>query len=387
MNTNNTKMITPTEMTAKDQVDVNTYDTSNKKSVVNAQNFILILIILSFTWYLLAERFTPYTTQARVQSYVVGVSSEVSGAITLVNVKNNQEVEPGDVLFKLDTSQYDIALSSARSSLETAKQQLNADNASVSASRSKLQAAQANYLKAEQDTTRLEKLRKEDAGTISMRRLEAARATLKQAEANVNAAKADIERVISQKGGDDDNNNAKLKSAQSAVNKAELDLKNTIIKATARGVITDLSADVGQFSHAGSPMMTLISIHDVWIDAQFTENNLGNMTIGDSVEILFDSIPGSVYKGKIRSIGIGVSAGQATQPGTLPTISNNRDWLRQAQRFPVMVSIDKTEFKDITNNIRVGGQVSVISYSDGGTILDGLGAFYIRLMSLFSYIY
>ena len=105
------------------------------------------------------------------------------------------------------------------------------------------------------------------------------------------------------------------------------------------------------------------------------------------VEILFDSLPGRVFKGKVRSIGRGVSAGQAPPPGTLPSISNNRDWLRQSQRFPVMIEFDLSQAPDLPEQLRIGGQASVMGYSDGHGVLNALGKLYIRFMSVLSYAY
>jgi len=356
-------------------------------SVRNGTLAIGLVILASLAWYLLADRFTPYTSQARVQGYVVGVAPKVAGVVTQVWVGNNQEVETGQPLFEIDPSQYRIALKRAQSDLENARRQVEAGSASVEAARANLRAAMANELKAEQDATRLERLHKEDPGTISVRRLEVSRASLDQARAKVSAAEADIQRAIEQKGGDDDANNAILKSALSAVEKAELDLANTVVKAPSRGVITDLRTDVGLYAGTGNPVMTLIAIQDVWVSAEFTENNLGHLHPGSPVEILFDVLPGQVFAGELRSIGLGVSAGQAPAPGTLPTVDNNRDWLRQSQRFPVVVGFDVGQHPSLRRNLRVGGQASVIAYSDGHGLLRTLGEGYIRLMSWLSYAY
>ncbi len=356
-------------------------------SVKKGTLLISLVILLSLTWYLLADRFVPYTTQARVQGYVVGVAPKVAGVLTQVWVKNNQEVEVGQRLFEVDPSQYRIALSRAQSDLETSRRQVEAGAANVSAARANLRAALANELKAEQDARRLERLYQSDPGTISVRRLEVSKASLEQARAKVAAAEADIQGAIEQKGGDDDQNNAILKSALSAVEKAQLDLNNTVVKAESRGVITDLRTDVGQYAGTGSPVMTLVAIHDVWINAQFTENNLGYMRAGGPVEIVFDSMPGQVFSGRVRSIGLGVSEGQPPPPGALPTIQNNRDWLRQSQRFPVVIGFDTTQPDFDISQLRVGGQAAVMSYTDRYKPLTLLGKLYIRLMSYLSYAY
>jgi len=132
--------------------------------------------------------------------------------------------------------------------------------------------------------------------------------------------------------------------------------------------------------------MTLVAIRDVWINAEFTENNLGHLRGGTPVEILFDALPGAVFDGKVRSIGLGVDAGQTTTPGTLPTIDNDRDWLRQSQRFPVIVEFAAGD-EVLRGQLRVGGQASVIAYTEGHQFLALLGKAYIRLMSWLSYAY
>ena len=348
---------------------------------------VLLVILVSLVWYLLADRYTPYTSQARVQGYVVGVAPKVAGVVTEIYVRNNQEVEADEPLFQIDTSQYEIALEKARSDLESAQRQVDAGTATVESARAALRSAEANEVKARKDLNRLTRLREQDPGTISVRRLEQSQASLDSAVARVAKAESDIQAAIQQKGGEDDADNAILKSARSAVEKAELDLSNTLVRASAAGRITDLQTDVGLYAGTGAPVLTLISVSDVWINAEFTENNLGHMQEGGEVAILFDSIPGSVFTGTVRTIGLGVSAGSEHPPGTLPTVQNNRDWLRQAQRFPVLIDIDRQQFRDLDGHLRIGGQVSVVSYSEGSGVLNLLGAFYIRLMSWLAYAY
>ena len=108
--------------------------------------------------------------------------------------------------------------------------------------------------------------------------------------------------------------------------------------------------------------MTLITIRDLWISADMTENNLGNIKPGDAVAIVLDVLPGEVLKGRVRSVGTGVASGQPAQPGTLPTIENSRDWLRQAQRFPVAIEFDPSE-REKLRAVRVGGQAEVLVYT------------------------
>ncbi len=347
---------------------------------------VLALIAGSLLWYFAADRLTPHTTQARVQAFVVPVAAEVAGKVLAVHVRNNDEVQAGQPLFEIDPSQYRIALQRSRSDYESVQRSVNAASATVEAARASLQAAQANHVKADKDATRQETLYAEDPGAISVRRLEVAQATRIQARSQEKAAEADL-RKAQEAAGESGDNNAQLRSARSAIEKAELDLARTQVVAPGRGVVTDLRTDVGHFAQAGAAAMTLIAIHDLWINADLTENNLGNIDPGDAVAIVLDVLPGEVLKGRVRSVGAGVSSGQQqAPPGTLPTIQNSRDWLRQAQRFPVAIEFDPAEAERL-GKVRPGGQAEVMVFTGDNFLMNLLGAGYIRLMSLLSYLY
>jgi multidrug resistance efflux pump len=315
----------------------------------------------------------------------VPVAAEVAGKVLAVHVRNNDEVQAGQPLFDIDPSQYRIALQRSRSDYESVQRSVNASAATVEAARASLQAAQANHVKADKDATRQETLYAEDPGAISVRRLEVAQATRIQARSQEKAAEADL-RKAQEAAGEGGDNNAQLRSARSAIEKAELDLARTQVVAPGRGVVTDLRTDVGHFAQAGAAAMTLIAIHDLWINADLTENNLGNIDPGDEVAIVLDVLPGEVLKGRVRSVGSGVSSGQQAPPGTLPTIQNSRDWLRQAQRFPVAIEFDASE-ADRLQKVRIGGQAEVMVFTGDNFLMNLLGAGYIRLMSLLSYLY
>ncbi|MEG3007925.1 MAG: HlyD family secretion protein [Pseudomonas sp.] len=350
--------------------------------------WVLLLIVLSLAWYLLADRYTPYTQQARVGAFVIPVAAEVAGRVIRVNVRNNQDVKAGDVLFELDPQPLQIAVDRAKADLESTRRQVGASTAGIASAQASLRAAQANELKTRQDNQRLEGLYKQDPGTISVRLLEVSRANREQAVAQVAAARAEVQRAQEQEGGNTDTN-AQLRSAASALAKAELDLANTRIGARSAGLITDLRTDVGQFAAVGSPVMTLIAIHDVWISADLTENNLGRVQPGTPVAIVLDALPGEVLDGRVRSVGYGVSVGQTPAPGTLPSIQNSRDWLRPAQRFPVIIEFTEAAKKRLIDNraIRAGGQAEVMAFPTEGNPLNPLGRLFVGLMSWLSYAY
>ena len=346
---------------------------------------VLILIVASLTWYFVSDRLTPYTSQARVHAFVVPVAAEVSGKVVKVHVKNNDTVKPGQPLFDIDPVPYQIALQRSRSDYESVRISVTATNTAVGAARAALQAAKAGRVYAEQDAKRLEQIYKEDPGAISIRRVESAISNRVKAQSQEVAAEVDLQRAI-ETAGERGDKNAQLISARSAIEKAELDFKRTQVVAPGGGMVTDLKTDVGQFAQAGAPAMTLIAVHDLWISADMTENNLGNIKPGDEAAIVLDVMPGQVFKGRVRSVGSGVGPSKPTPPGSLPTIENSRDWLRQSQRFPVAVEFDPSEHEGL-QAARIGGQADVLVYTGDHGVMNWLGRVFIGLMSYLSYLY
>ena len=346
---------------------------------------IATLIAVSLLLYFAGDRLTPYSSQARIQAFVVPVAAEVSGKVQKVHIKNNDEVTPGQALFDIDPDQYEIALQRSRADYDSIVRSVNASVAAVDAARASLQAAAASRQMAEKDAGRQERLHDEDPGAISVRRLEIAQSTREEARAKEKRAEADL-RKAQESAGDSGDDNAQLRSARAAVEKAKLDLARTRVIAPAGGTVTDLRVDVGHFAQPGAPVMTLIAMHDLWISADMTENNLGNIDPGDEVAIVLDVMPGDVLKGRIRSVGGGVGSGQQSPPGTLPTVQNSKDWLRQAQRIPVAVELDPAELSRL-KGLRIGGQAEVLVYTGDNLLMNALGAIYIRLMSWLSYLY
>jgi len=346
---------------------------------------VLVLIVFSLTWYFVSDRLTPHTSQARVQAFVVPVAAEVAGQVLKVHVKNNDEVQAGQALFDIDPEPYRITLQRSRSDYETVRRSFNASGSTVEAAQAGVQSAKAQLVYAQQDAKRLEQIYAEDPGAISLRRVQNSQAALISALSKMKSSEADLQKAR-ESAGERNENNAQLISARSAVEKAELDLKRTKVVAPSRGVVNDLRTDVGQYAQPGAPAMTLIAIHDLWINADMTENNLGNIKPGDQVDIVLDVMPGEILKGRVRSVGGGVGTGQPAQAGALPKVENSRDWLRQAQRFPVAVEFDPSEAKRL-QAVRIGGQANVLVYTGEHPVMNWLGAMFMSLTSYLTYLY
>ena len=345
---------------------------------------ILAVCVLLFAWYLRSDRVTPFTSQARVHAIVVPIAPEVSGTVTSVSVSNNQQVQAGQVLFQIDTHRFELAVQTAEANLESARQALGASSAGLDAARASLVSARANLVRADQDAQRMRSIRKEDPGAISLRRLESAEASLAAAEGQVLAAEANVEKAISDLGHEGDEN-SRILQAQAALDQATLDLRRTTVRAPEDGVVTGVRLDKGNFAGAGAPQMTFVATHNVWVQADFTENNLGNIDAGDRVEIVFDALPGKVFPGTVREMGFGVQVDTAAL-GALPTINNDKNWLRDAQRFPVLVNFE-VPLDEGGKRLKVGSQASVLVYTGDHWLMNSLAKLYVRISSYLSYAY
>ena len=344
---------------------------------------ILALCGVLMIYYIVADRITPYTTQARVNALVVPIASEVSGTVTEVAVKSNQLVEQGDLLFQVDRERYELAVETAEANLQSARQATGASTANIDAAKAQLVSAQANLLRAEQDAVRLRRIKQEDPGAISDRRVEMAEASYTAAQASVRAAEANLERARQDLGATGEAN-FRILQAQAGLEQARLDLQRTSVLAPDDGVVTDVRVDRGNFAQAGAPLMTFLASHDIWVQADFTENNLGNIKAGDKVDIVFDALPGEVVKGTIRTTGFGVNV-ESAPLGSLPTIDNDRQWLRDSQRFSVLVDFELPNAED-RRGIRVGAQASVVVYTGGGFLFNSIAWLKMHLLSILTYI-
>ncbi len=374
-----------TDETGKDNESAPEENTTNP-SQDPVRKWTLIILALCgvlMIYYIVADRITPYTTQARVNALVVPIAPEVSGTVTDVAVRSNQYVEAGDLLLQIDRERYELAVETAAANLQSARQATGASTANIDAAKAQVVSAQANLVRAEQDVVRLRRIKQEDPGAISDRRVEMAEASYTAAEASVQAAEANLERAR-QDLGETGEQNFRILQAQAGLEQAQLDLLRTSVTAPDDGVVTDVRVDRGNFAQAGAPLMTFLASHDIWVQADFTENNLGNIKPGDEVDIVFDALPGKVVSGTIRTTGFGVNVDSAPL-GSLPTIDNDRQWLRDSQRFSVLIDFELPGAED-RQGIRVGAQASVIVYTGGGFLFNSIAWLKMHLVSILTYI-
>ena len=355
-----------------------------KKDPVRKWTLIILLLAVGLVcWYLVADRLTPYSTQARLHAQVVPITPLISGLVEEVLVGNNQAVARDDVLFTINIDDYDLQLRAAEADLQVARQTVGASTAGITAAEASVTSAIASMIRAEQDAIRLRGIRGEDPGAISERRLQSAEAGFVSAAARVDAAKANLEKA-KQDLGDEGERNVRILQAQVAIADAELNIERSTVRAPDDGIVIDVRLDTGNFAAAGAPQMTFVAIDNVWVQVDFTENNLGNIKQGDPVELIFDAQPGRVFKGTVRGTGFGIHVDTAPLGG-LPSIETDQNWLRDAQRFPVLVDFDTGDLDKL--GVRVGSQVSVIVYTGDHPLMNTLGRWRIRLAAYLSYAY
>ncbi|MEZ9822298.1 HlyD family secretion protein [Shewanella sp. 10N.286.45.A1] len=245
------------------------------------------------------------------------MSPQVSGEIVEILATPNTLIRAGDVLAKIDTTDYEIALNQAEESLKKAGQNVGAQTSNVTAAQAKVTNAVANYKNAQVQSRRIFTMVEKQV--MSQADADNARAELTKAEAGVASAKADLAKAEERLGAQGENNTS-IKSALLSLEQAQLNLQRTSITAPTDGVASNFRLKEGIYASAGQPIMTFISSEDVWIEAYFRENSLGNITAGDEVEFALDYAPGQVFKAKVGNIDYGIDWGQSEQTGKLAQI-------------------------------------------------------------------
>jgi multidrug resistance efflux pump len=353
------------------------------KSPVKAITLIVLVIsVLFFIWYVLSDRHVPYTDQARINGLMVPVVPRVSGNLTEINIQLHSRVKAGDTLFRIDQRPFILAVEIAEANVDNTAQSVASKTASVKSAAGRLGMARAQLDRAQRDWNRVQTVLKENPGALSQADKDQSETALSQATEQVASAEADLERAQLSLGISGESN-PQFIAAVKALEQAQLDLAYTSILAYTDGTIESFSIDLGYYAAAGQPLATLVLDYGKWIQADMKENNISLMKPGDNVEFSLDVLPGKIFTGKVRSIGYGVSTGNDNK-GDLPNISGSSGWLRDPQRFPVIISINEPGLEDY---LRYGGQVDVVVFTrEKGGLLKALGKLRIRINTWLSYV-
>jgi multidrug resistance efflux pump len=353
----------------------------SKSGVKKWTALVLLICMILLVLHVLFDKFTPYTGDARIQAFIVPIVPQVSGSLTEVNVENNQVVTEAQVLAVVDSSKYALAVEQAQANLQLATQTSAVDVSAVSSAQAKVAEAEANLSNAQVKGQRI--IRLAEQGAASQSRADDSRSKIAASKARLASARSELEKAKNKLGGTGENN-ANVQQALVALNSAQLDLYRSTIRAPSDGIITNLLVDIGHFAATGKPIMTLISIRNVWVQADIRENALTNVKAGNQVELVLDAAPGKVVQGEVLSVGYGVSDSARDNLGGLATVKPTQGWLRQAQHIPVLIKFVDDEAR---GSMRVGGQVNVQIYTDGHPLMKFIGKAWIRIIAFLSHLY
>ena len=342
---------------------------------------VLAVIIGLFLYSIVADRMTPYTSQSTVQAFIVRMAPEVAGRVLEVPVVDNQRVNAGETLFRIDPQPYEIALKQAEARLASVGQTIGASTAAVTSAQERLIEAEASRDNIREQANRV--LQLVEKGVYAKAREDRAVKEIEVAEANVREAASEVERAR-QELGPQGNDNPQVREALAAVEQAKLDLIRTTVVAPSDGVITNLQLTDGEFVAVGQAALTFIDTSDAWINANFRENSLENVKPGDPVELVLDTLPGRIFAAKVQSVGWGVSQGSIDPDTGLPKINESMGLVRNPQRFTVKIEPNRQDYAP--GSVRYGSQANVIVYATDNAVVNTIGAFWIRLVAILTYV-
>lgn len=326
------------------------------------------------------DRFAPYTSEATLQAPVIAVAPNVSGTIVDVMVRDNQEVTAGTVLARIDPSRFAASVAQASANLEDATQRVGAGASGIAAAQARVTEAEAALVNQRQQTARVLELARRRV--YSEAQADTARAQLASAEAAVATARANLAEAQERLGAVDANN-PQIRAAMAALDRAQLDLMDTEIRAPVDGAVTNTVLSPGQFASAGHRVATVVDTASAWIIANLPENALTRVDPGDEVEITFNVAPGRIVRGRVESIAFGV-AHQLGPEGELARVQERRRWLRETQRIPVRIEMERREDAPA---IRVGSRASVVVLTGEGEAVAMLARGWLRVVSTFNFMF
>ncbi|HJS41021.1 MAG TPA: HlyD family secretion protein [Sphingomicrobium sp.] len=342
------------------------------------------LLLILFIYHVLSDRYTPYTSQARVETFLTQVAPEVAGDVQTVGVKDNGAVRKGQLLFRIDPEPYEIAVRSAEANLAVALQGADVSIADVAAARAQLR-------KQSVDLAANRKLGKIVTDLVDKKALAETNQIRSDAEigktaADLSRAEADLRKAQASLGAPG-YANPKVRQAVAALEQARLNLRMTEVVAPADGVVTNLRLAPGQYVAPGQPLLSFLDSGPRWISADMRENQLGNVRSGQDVRIALDIKPGKLFRGKVHSVGWGVSQGDEAPTGQLASQPADQGWLRDPQRFPVRILVLPDEAKEAGIDVgRSGAQANVIIFANDGSLMNPIGRLWIKIVALLSYL-
>jgi membrane fusion protein (multidrug efflux system) len=304
-----------------------------------------------FYWFLYARHFET-TDDAYVNGDVVTVSSEQPGTVLEVHVDDTQAVAAGALLVQLDPADAVVAMANAEADLARTVRQVRGLFAQDAQLRAQIDERESALRTAESDLARRQGLL--DDGAISGEELAHARDNVTSLRASVAAAREQLAQTVAQTQGTRIATHPQVLAAAAAVRNAALALHRTRLVAPVSGLVAKRNVQVGQRIAAGTPLLAVVPLDDVWVDANFKEVQLAHMHAGQPVEVSAD-----VYGGGVEFHGhlVGLGAGSGSAFALLPAQNASGNWIKIVQRVPVRILLDPQDLKQ--HPLRIGLSVHV----------------------------
>lgn len=303
------------------------------------------------------------TDDAYVRANIAQVTARVAGTIVELAVDDNDSVAAGDLIARLDRAEPELRLREAEAEVSRAIRTVEEMKGAILTAESRLAVAQAELVQLRLDHQRAEQLA--GRGAMSKELLDRARTGLQAGEARVEAAKREAERARAALGIPVDAPSEKtaiVRQATAARDTAALLLSYTEIRAPVAGVIAKRGVELGQRIQAGQPLMMIVPLGRVYVEANFKETELSSVRVGQPAEIEADIYPGLVYKGHVESIAPASGSAYAL----LPPENATGNWVKVVQRVPVRIALDEPPPKE--RPLRVSLSVlATIDVRDQGT--------------------
>lgn len=299
-----------------------------------------VVAIVAATIYFTGGRYVS-TDNAYVRAAQATISADISGRVVALEVHENQVVKKGDVLFRLDDASFRIAVDQARAQLAAAVLEVESLKAGYRQKQTELQGAQETRRFQQAQYDRQHGLL--DAGISSQAGVEQTRHALDSARSEISAIEQARAGVLATLGGDADLDAARhprVLQAKAALDRAELDLRHTVVEAPDDGVVTKVDQlHVGDYLSAATPAFVLVSTRDVWVEANFKEVQLRHVLPGQSATVSIDVYDSHELKAHVGSVGPGTGA----QFSVLPAENATGNWVKVVQRLPVRIELDATD--------------------------------------------
>lgn len=294
---------------------------------------IVVALLIGAYIYFTGGRYVE-TDNAQLQTGKVMIAANVSGRVITVEVQENQLVKAGQVLFRIDPNTFEASVSSAEASLAGAISDVSSTQADLAASQSEVSKAQSELAFAQGEVARQQSLLKD--GISSQAQVDQAILAVRRAQASIATAQAKAAAIAARVPGGSTTAQPNSRRAAAALQQARIALNDTVVRAPQDGVVTKVNQlQVGTYVSAGKPLFVL-SGTKFWVEANFKENQLRYMRVGQPATIKVDAFPDPLLKGRIASF----SPGTGNTFSVLPAENATGNWVKVTQRLPVIIALD-----------------------------------------------